>query len=582
MLIKIAPPGDQDEGFTLVEILISMIIFGIAVTALIPMFLGMTKASVLAKTYTQARNLAQEQVERMRQLPFHVDASNQSDATGAGAPAALVDLVDNYYPSLTTVATGTTLNTVTSGYVAAASGRAPGEPVGAFYRTVNTRVLAGEGTTYRILVDSQFLSGAGVAVAPPTGYSYSNTAGLDETPSTVMGITVQVVWTRYGKSNRHSTYTRMDQAQPTRPLVNAQARGELLKVASTLPGGVQVTADLASISADGSAAAGITASVDALGAAVGTTPGATIQGARSSGNAPPSQTVAGANDNAGGDLTGIGCLTVCYGKTVVTGGSLSVDRALPLVGYAADGTGSPIWAALQGQGSSGRPAFLFGNVADRTDLMLQPLAALVTLRPKEQLGTSAAAGSADGTGFAGLWTSQTAGATHNVNAVAGSCGAAGVCPVSPVAGSVIDLMPTTFTPAGRGVVQIQMYGAAIKCGTDGTTPSATATYKADVYAWKSGSYQLVGTVQNGGSALPDPATIKVATVLGVDVMLNTYITSWSALTTLDVLTGAGGNVARGTTDGIITLNTVSTRSGDPGSAISVQVSPMSCYAEDNR
>jgi hypothetical protein len=151
-----------------------------------------------------------------------------------------------------------------------------------------------------------------------------------------------------------------------------------------------------------------------------------------------------------------------------------------------------------------------------------------------------------------------------------------------VAGSVIDLMPTTFTTAGRGVVQIQLYGAAIKCGTDGTTPSATATYKADVYAWESSSYVLVGTVKNGGSALPDPATIKVATVAGVDVMLSTYITSWSALTTLDVLTGAGGNVARGTTDGIITLNTVSTRSGDPSSAISVQVSPMSCYAEDNR
>jgi hypothetical protein len=322
--------------------------------------------------------------------------------------------------------------------------------------------------------------------------------------------------------------------------------------------------------------------VDSLGAAVGITPGATIQGARSSGNAPPSQTVAGANDNAGGDLTGIGCLTVCYGKTVVTGGSLSVDRALPLVGYAADGTGSPILASLQGQGSSGRPAFQFGNVPNRTDLMLQTLVPLVTMRPKEQLGTSVASGSADGTGFAGLWTSQTAGATHSVNAVAGSCGAVGVCPASMVAGSVIDLMPTTFTPAGRGVVQIQMFGASIKCGTDGTTPSAIATYKADVYAWKSGSYQLVGTVTNGGSPLPDPATIKVATVSGVDVMLSTYIPSWSALTTLDVLTGAGGNVARGTTDGVITLNTVSTRAGDPSSAISVQVSPMSCYAEDNR
>ena len=127
-----------------------------------------------------------------------------------------------------------------------------------------------------------------------------------------------------------------------------------------------------------------------------------------------------------------------------------------------------------------------------------------------------------------------------------------------------------------------MFGAVVKCSTDGTTPSATATFKAVVYAWQSGSYQLVGTVQNGGSALPDPATIKVATVAGTDHWLSEYIPSWTALTALDILTGAGGNVARGTTDGIITLNTVPTRAGDASSAISVQVSPMSCYAEDNR
>ena len=190
--------------------------------------------------------------------------------------------------------------------------------------------------------------------------------------------------------------------------MNAQARGELLKVASTLPGGVQVTADLGSVSADGSSAAGITSSVDALGAAVAMTPGTNVQGARSSGNAPPSQTVPTVTETSGGDLQGAGCATVCFGKSVVTGGTLSVDRALPLVGYAADGTGSPILASVQGQGSSAT-WFRFGNLADRTDLMLQPGAPLVTLRPKEQLGASTVAGSADGTGFGGLWTTQTSG-----------------------------------------------------------------------------------------------------------------------------------------------------------------------------
>lgn len=574
----------DDQGFTLIEIIIAMLIFAVAISALIPMFLGMTKAATFAKTYTQARNLAQDQVESMRQLPFHIDASNQKDSSGGDASTSRVDLVDTYYPALTPVASGTTAANVSTGFVAASAtaGRVTGDPAGAFFRTVSTRTLPGEGSSYRILVTGQFIDGSGAAVAPQVGYLYSDKTGLDEVPSTAMAVTVQVVWTRYGKTKLHKTYTRIDQAQPVRPLVNAQARAELLRVTSTLPGDVQVTADVANVSADGSAAAGITASVDALGAAVSTTPGVTVAGARSSGSAPPTQTVANASDNAGGDLLGIGCLTVCFGKTVVTGGSLSVDKALPLVGYASDGTGSPMLASVQGQGSSGRPAFRFANVPDRTDLLLSLTSPLVTLRPKEQLGLPLIGGSADGTGFAGLSTSQISGSAHNVSAKAGSCGSSGPCPTTATAGSVIDIMPTTFIPSGRGVVQIQLFGAAIACSTDGTTPAAAATYKADVYVWKSTGYQLVGTATNGGLQLPDPSTIKVTTNLGVDVMLSQYIQSWSAMTTLDVLTGAAGNVARGTTDGIITLNTAPTRMSDPSSTVAVQVSPMSCYAEDNR
>ena len=77
---------------------------------------------------------------------------------------------------------------MTTGYVsaAAATGRAAATRP-ALLPHCPTRVLAGEGSTYRILVAAQFLTGAGTAVALQAGYVYSNTAGLDEVPSTVLG-----------------------------------------------------------------------------------------------------------------------------------------------------------------------------------------------------------------------------------------------------------------------------------------------------------------------------------------------------------------------------------------------------------
>ncbi len=76
-----------DAGFTLVELMVAMFIFGLASAATAPLMLKSIDATQTGKLNTQAKNLLQLRVETMRNLPFHV-------ATSAGP---YIDLLDTYF-----------------------------------------------------------------------------------------------------------------------------------------------------------------------------------------------------------------------------------------------------------------------------------------------------------------------------------------------------------------------------------------------------------------------------------------------------------------------------------------------------
>src|SRR4051812_12485278 len=222
-----------DAGFSMVEILVSLGILMVVSGALAAMLVGAIQSTNRAKLYTQAKNLVQQQAESMRALIYHVDAGS----LGSAATTKL-DMLDNYYPN-TTAAPGSgtvTAQTAQAGWVSLSNtARFTGEPTtGSFYRVVSSTTL--DKATYRIVVDTQFLSSGATAtpVEPPTGYNYSDTNGLDSPPATVVGVTMTASWIAYSKTKIHQSYTRIDQSAPERPTVQLQGRVALLHVQSNL------------------------------------------------------------------------------------------------------------------------------------------------------------------------------------------------------------------------------------------------------------------------------------------------------------------------------------------------------------
>jgi type II secretory pathway pseudopilin PulG len=563
-----------DDGITMVEIIVALGILMVVSAALAQMLVGAAQATNRAKLYTQAKNLVQQQAEAMRNLIYHVDSGSLGSS-----PTTKLDLLDNYYPNTTAAAGAAPVTALTAqaGWVSAANtARFSGEPTtGSFYRVLNSTTL--DHKTYRVVVDTQFLTAGDnpSPVNPPAGYNYSDTSGLDSAPATVVGVTMTAAWTAYGKTKSHQSYTRIDQSAPAHPTVLAQARAALLHVQSNIDSDTTVEADIASVDANGTTATGTTAAVNALGGSASATPGTSITGATASASSPPSTTVASASDANGSDLSS-GCAYVCFGRTAVTGGPSSVSGGLPSVGSLATG-GAPITSALLGQGQSGRPAFQFrNNATDVSGLGLDTTAAMVSA-----VGIS---GQAQAGSSGGLFA--TSGTSHYTDAQAAACFSGVPCVSSATPLTVIQLLPTSFAPSG--IVQIVLSYASLECQTTGTTATVTPSYSATVSYWNGSSYVAFGTIVPGNSTDPLPtaaqmATLSVGTLGGVQKHLSDYIASWgSAPFNQHINTGADGNTAIASIDGIVSLVTQPTRAGDATSEIGVKVGALSCYAEDDR
>ncbi|MFL6240719.1 MAG: prepilin-type N-terminal cleavage/methylation domain-containing protein [Actinomycetes bacterium] len=568
---------ESDAGFTMVEILVSLAILMFVAAALAQLLVVAAQTTNRAKLYTQAKNLVQQQTEAMRNLIYHIDAGSLGSS-----PSTKLDLLDNYYPNTTAVAAVSPLTALNapSGWVAAANTgstyRFSGEPAsGSFYRVVNTTTL--DHKTYRLVVDTQFLSSGGgsTPVEPPSGYRYDDTSGLDSAPATVVGVTVTAAWTAYSKTKLEQSYTRIDESVASRPTILAQARSALLHVQSNLDSDTSVEADVASVDANGSTATGTTASVNALGGSATETPGSTVTGVSSTLSAPASGTLASLTDANGADLSS-GCVVVCFGKTGVTGGPVSISGALPAVGSLGTG-GAPITSALLGQGNSGRPTFQFSNnPSDSSGLGLatsSPMVAAVGVSGQPQAGAGAGLYATSGTG-------------HFTDAQVSACFSAVPCVSGASPSTVVQLLPTNFAP--QGVVNISLSSAALECKANGTTATVTPSYSATVSYWNGSSYVALATIQPGNTTDPLPtaaqmATLSVGSVSGVTKHLSDYISSWgSAPFNQHINTTSDGSLAIGSVDGIVSLVTQPTRAGDATSEIGLKVGSLSCYAEDQR
>src|SRR6202007_444167 len=89
-----------------------------------PLLVGGARGAARSRLNTQAKNLAQQRFESMRDLSFHVDRQN----------GPFVDLLDVYYTNLgTTPVTRTRANELEVGPWVASGGSTP-DPSGPFYQ----------------------------------------------------------------------------------------------------------------------------------------------------------------------------------------------------------------------------------------------------------------------------------------------------------------------------------------------------------------------------------------------------------------------------------------------------------------
>ena len=131
--------GGGEDGFTLVEVMVAFLIIAIIAAAGTSLTVRGLRATLEAKQLSQAKNLVNEQVERMRGLPFFVGVHDKHRAGGrarqllpghgrrrASAPNCAADAT-----------TWVSNKAAWTGYVAAGAARCAFEPTaGAFYRTV--------------------------------------------------------------------------------------------------------------------------------------------------------------------------------------------------------------------------------------------------------------------------------------------------------------------------------------------------------------------------------------------------------------------------------------------------------------
>ena len=576
----------DDRGFTLVEVLVAMGLLAVVMTASLPAFLGMLRSAVASKMQTQGKNLAQERLEQMKDLRFHVDRQN----------GPFLDLLDIYYTNATAASPTTTVpvaNTNLTGNYISAAGAAGGEPAGPFYRVRIPSIAGAVG--FSQIVDTQFIAPDGSAV-PATrfegGYD-SQTAGFDAAPSGVVAVTIITKWNEGSTARSLRTYTRITDGRPQAPLIQTQARAAAVDITSTGADGTTLELQGGLSSADGAQSSGSSVAGFATGALATRTGYPAVTGVSSKFSLPSQALVtAGA---AGPAAAGGGCSWYAWGSNNVTNAGGDVTTGLPKSPANVDSAATPNvmtgYISSNGGGSCASMSYdnLVGGGVPRLVSLTDPLGYEMGLAPYVK--------ALDITG-------------GSVPAISGSTYVSSndltATPQKSIAGaSAKSLQPVTLFPGnsesgGQGLVSLTLLSASVDCAsatTSGSLGTASGKYSFRLGWWGKGVLDLLprwhtqtwsydstlssSPVLLAGSDTWDPAN----TTLGNGRKLSDLITSPAVGAKPAVLTEGATTGLRGFSDGIFSVTTASTQLNEasPGySAIKVQVGQLTCVADDQR
>jgi type II secretory pathway pseudopilin PulG len=526
----------SDEGLGLIEVIISMVIFGLAITATTPMLLGGLQASRTAQLNTKARALGQERLEKMRNLPYHVAFQN----------GRYIDVLDIYFrdlqastgPDPSFAADPCDRRTYAAGVYSCLIKNKIGVPYKGFSQ----------------LVEVRFLTETRTLVTPRSTYT-SQSAGNDMPVSNLLGVNVTTSWASAGKSHSYRLQSHIVNALPGTTSLEANLKVTPVSITSDMVGGdlAQLQAGLLSMAGD--VATGSNATISAVTAMAGLASGQTIYGARETRSAPPSQGALNPSDSNGYSL-GTSCATLCFGQTAITGDdTVRVLVGDPMVASASN----PVTVGLRRTGSNQYKGFSFSN-ADSTN-GLDP-----ALRLQGPFVSAGSGNTTDVVVSQGYLDTSGTGATSTVES-------------GSFRMPMLQLFPTSFAP--DGLVQIQVDSASLTCQSGSGSSSVTAAWQVRVRWYNSSTGQYVEyQLRPGSAALPDPSTLVVDPTSGAT--LGTWIASWSGLTSTAGISQGTGARAVGTVPSLVSIITAPTRTGSPSSAINLAVGAMACLALDVR
>jgi len=552
----------DDAGFTLVEVLVAFLLLALVSAAMVPLLVLGSTAATQTRMQTEAKNLAQERLEQMRQLAFHVDRQN----------GPFVDLLDNYFPHRT-LASG-----LGTGWVSDAAARRPGEPAGSFYRVVLDPVPDNAGFTQ--VVATQFLRFDRAPVAQAAYATYNSQAsGFDSPPSLFVGVTVLTSWTANGQAKNTSTFTQISDPGAPTTLIATQAKVTALRAESTAPDTTTfLTAEAGTVQTDGRLSDGSNAAVTATaGKATRTSDDPWSAVSRTAVAPGGAQFASDEAQPAVGSPAGT-CGPAAFGRGTVSKVTSAVVGGVPLApADAGNGAAVPTnqsRASLLANPGGSCGAFWFANETLVTDPRLQ----LRLDRPLVAVAGSTAGSAPIVQGAA--WVNGTD-ATATPTFVRAGANASMI--------ESVGLFYTSYAPADQPIVRARLLTGSITCDSR-TSPPATASYQMTLeYRAADGSYQPVGPAvtfswnSTGGPATDPLAGVDLTTkvvhtpAIGSPLTLADYVSSWSSGRSL--IEGENGVAGL---DAALRITTAPTRLGDPTSSVGVVLGAMSCAADDNR
>jgi type II secretory pathway pseudopilin PulG len=576
-----------EDGFTLIEVVVAFGLLVVVMVSALPVFVHMLKATAVTKANTQAKNLAQERLDQMRDLRFHVDRQN----------GPFLDLLDTYYTNAKSAGPTTTVTsgsgTVSGKYVALGGGTG-GEPAAPFYR-VSTGPIPGA-TRFSQIIDSQFLTPDGSAV-PTSQFQNlydSQVVGTDQSPSLMLGVTVITSWVYGGVTKTFRTYTRITDGRPQAPVIQSQARAVAVDMTSNAADTSTLELQAGVVKLDGAQSSGSSVSgyvTGALATRTGTTP---VTGKVDQFALPASAVSTGGSSSA--QSGGAGCSWWGFGKTDTGNVTATVGAGLPIaptnVGASAPFNTVTGYIAKNSGGSCVALSYdnLAGGGIPRLPL-LDPIGYEMGAPPYVQIPDVTGAGaSISGSGYV---TSSTLATTPQVTWAGSAASMAASLVMFP------NNPESTFntTVGSKGLVAAVLDQGSVDCvsGTSSSNGTIVGKYTFRLFWWGKGTADAVARWHTAGWTYD--STINSAAVLtaGSDVWdpVNTLLGNGQKLSDLvqgsgtapnTVATGAS-NGLRGFPTGVFTLTTAPTLLNETGagfSAINVQLGQLSCVADDQR